>query len=169
MVFSKLLRAGEGKILRRLSKIADAVETLADETAELSDAELRAKTDEFKERYADGESLDALLPEAFAVVREASKRTLGQYPYRVQLMGGAALHLGNVAEMKTGEGKTLTGVMPAYLNAIAGEGVHVVTTNDYLAQRDADWNRGVFDRLTERALSQEATVELMRQVAGDLK
>src|SRR4051795_10711909 len=139
VVFSKILRAGEGKILRRLSKIADAVESLADETAELTDAELRAKTDEFKERYADGETLDALLPEAFAVVREASKRTLGQYPYRVQLMGGAALHLGNVAEMKTGEGKTLTGVMPAYLNAIAGEGVHVVTTNDYLAQRDAEW------------------------------
>ncbi|NYJ04593.1 preprotein translocase subunit SecA [Petropleomorpha daqingensis] len=139
MVFSKLLRAGEGKILRRLSKIADAVESLADETAELTDAELRAKTDEFKERYADGESLDSLLPEAFAVVREAATRTLGQRHYRVQIMGGAALHLGNVAEMKTGEGKTLTGVLPAYLNALAGEGVHVVTTNDYLAQRDAEW------------------------------
>ncbi|WP_448627043.1 preprotein translocase subunit SecA [Geodermatophilus sp. URMC 64] len=138
-MFSKILRAGEGKILRRLSKIADAVESLADETAELTDAELRAKTDEFKERYADGESLDALLPEAFAVVREAATRTLGQRHYRVQIMGGAALHLGNVAEMKTGEGKTLTGVLPAYLNALAGEGVHVVTTNDYLAQRDAEW------------------------------
>nr|WP_218859784.1 preprotein translocase subunit SecA [Petropleomorpha daqingensis] len=134
-----MLRAGEGKILRRLSKIADAVESLADETAELTDAELRAKTDEFKERYADGESLDSLLPEAFAVVREAATRTLGQRHYRVQIMGGAALHLGNVAEMKTGEGKTLTGVLPAYLNALAGEGVHVVTTNDYLAQRDAEW------------------------------
>src|SRR4051794_20023371 len=138
-VFSKLMRAGEGKILRRLSKIADAVESLSDETAELTDAELRAKTDEFRERYADGESLDALLPEAFAVVREAATRTLGQRHYRVQIMGGAALHLGNVAEMKTGEGKTLTGVLPAYLNALAGEGVHVVTTNDYLAQRDAEW------------------------------
>src|SRR4051794_34373537 len=107
--------------------------------AELTDAELRAKTDEFKERYADGESLDSLLPEAFAVVREAATRTLGQRHYRVQIMGGAALHLGNVAEMKTGEGKTLTGVLPAYLNALAGKGVHVVTTNDYLAQRDAEW------------------------------
>src|SRR3954464_7956281 len=107
VVFSKILRAGEGKLLRRLSKIADAVESLGDETAELTDAELRAKTDEFRERYAEGESLDALLPEAFAVVREAATRTLGQRHFRVQLMGGAALHLGNVAEMKTGEGKTL--------------------------------------------------------------
>ncbi|MGY1604153.1 preprotein translocase subunit SecA [Geodermatophilus sp. SYSU D00815] len=139
MVFTKLLRAGEGKILRRLSKIADAVESLADETAELTDAELRARTEEFKERYADGETLDELLPEAFAVVREAATRTLGQRHYRVQIMGGAALHLGNVAEMKTGEGKTLTGVLPAYLNAIAGRGVHVITTNDYLAKRDAEW------------------------------
>jgi hypothetical protein len=100
VVFSKLLRAGEGKILRRLSKIADAVESLSDEVGALTDAELRAKTDEFKERYADGESLDQLLPEAFAVVREAATRTLGQRHYRVQLMGGAALHLGQVAEMK---------------------------------------------------------------------
>ncbi|MGY1804754.1 preprotein translocase subunit SecA [Blastococcus sp. SYSU D00922] len=139
MVFQKLLRAGEGKLLRRLSKIADAVESYADETGALSDAELRAKTDEFKERYADGESLDELLPEAFAVVREAATRTLGQRHYRVQIMGGAALHLGNIAEMKTGEGKTLTGVLPAYLNALTGDGVHVVTTNDYLASRDAEW------------------------------
>ena len=139
MVFQKLLRAGEGKILRRLGKIADAVESLSDEIAELTDAELRAKTDEFKERSADGESLDQLLPEAFAVGREAATRTLGQRHYRVQLMGGAALHLGQVAEMKTGEGKTLTGVLAAYLNALAGNGVHVVTTNDYLAARDAEW------------------------------
>src|SRR5689334_1292272 len=139
VVFTKLLRAGEGKILRRLSKIADAVESLADEIGALTDAELRAKTDEFKERYAGGESLDALLPEAFAVVREAATRTLGQRHYRVQLMGGAALHLGQVAEMKTGEGKTLTGVLAAYLNALTGDGVHVVTTNDYLAARDAEW------------------------------
>ncbi|UOY01259.1 preprotein translocase subunit SecA [Blastococcus sp. PRF04-17] len=139
MVFSRLLRAGEGKLLRRLSRIADAVESLADETAALTDAELRARTDEFKERYAGGESLDELLPEAFAVVREAATRTLGQRHYRVQLMGGAALHLGNIAEMKTGEGKTLTGVLPAYLNALTGDGVHVVTTNDYLASRDAEW------------------------------
>jgi preprotein translocase subunit SecA len=139
VVFQRLLRAGEGKIVRRLSRIADAVESLADDVSPLSDAELRAKTDEFKARYADGESLDALLPEAFAVVREASARTLGQRPFRVQVMGGAALHLGNIAEMKTGEGKTLTGVMPAYLNALAGDGVHMVTVNDYLAKRDAEW------------------------------
>ncbi|MGY2081813.1 preprotein translocase subunit SecA [Modestobacter sp. SYSU DS0657] len=139
MVFSKILRAGEGKIVRRLSKIADAVEALEVEVVDLTDAELRAKTDEFKARYGDGETLDQLLPEAFAVVREASKRTLGQRHYRVQLMGGAALHLGNIAEMKTGEGKTLTGVLPAYLNALSGEGVHVITTNDYLATRDAEW------------------------------
>jgi preprotein translocase subunit SecA len=139
VVLQKILRAGEGKILRRLNRITDAVESLADETAELTDAELRAKTDEFKERYADGESLDALLPEAFAVVREAATRTLGQRHFRVQIMGGAALHLGNIAEMKTGEGKTLTGVLPAYLNALTGDGVHVVTVNDYLAKRDAEW------------------------------
>ncbi|RBY91793.1 preprotein translocase subunit SecA [Blastococcus sp. TBT05-19] len=139
MVFSKILRAGEGKLVRRLSRIADAVESLADDYTDLSDAELRALTDEFKQRYADGETLDALLPEAFAVVREAATRTLGQRHYRVQLMGGAALHLGNIAEMKTGEGKTLTGVLPAYLNALTGDGVHVVTTNDYLAKRDAEW------------------------------
>ncbi|TFV52296.1 preprotein translocase subunit SecA [Blastococcus sp. TF02A-35] len=139
MVFSKILRAGEGKLVRRLSKIADAVDSLADDYTDLSDAELRAKTDEFKERYADGESLDALLPEAFAVVREAATRTLGQRHFRVQLMGGAALHLGNIAEMRTGEGKTLTGVLPAYLNALTGKGVHVVTVNDYLAKRDAEW------------------------------
>ncbi len=139
VVFQRLLRAGEGKIVRRLAKIADAVEALVDDVSPLTDAELRARTDEFKARYADGESLDLLLPEAFAVVREAATRTLGQRHYRVQLMGGAALHLGNVAEMKTGEGKTLTGVLPAYLNALAGQGVHVVTTNDYLASRDAEW------------------------------
>ncbi|SDX48709.1 protein translocase subunit secA [Modestobacter sp. DSM 44400] len=139
MVFSKILRAGEGKLVRRLSKIADAVDVLSDDMADLTDAELRAKTDEFKERHADGQSLDRLLPEAFAVVREGATRTLGQRHYKVQLMGGAALHLGNIAEMKTGEGKTLTGVLPAYLNGLAGNGVHVVTTNDYLAQRDAQW------------------------------
>ena len=105
----------------------------------MSDAELRAMTEEFRQRYADGETLDDLLPEAFAVVREAAHRTLGQRHFDVQIMGGAALHLGNIAEMRTGEGKTLTGVLPAYLNALAGQGVHVVTVNDYLAKRDAEW------------------------------
>lgn len=138
-MFSKILRAGEGKLVRRLSKIADAVESLEPDVVDLTDAQLRAKTDEFKERYADGESLDSMLPEAFAVVREGAGRTLGQRHYRVQLMGGAALHLGNIPEMKTGEGKTLTGVLPAYLNALTGDGVHVITTNDYLAKRDAEW------------------------------
>src|SRR3712207_2073127 len=103
VVFQRILRAGEGKTLRRLNKIADAVESLADDVADLTDAELRAKTDEFKERLAEGETLDLLLPEAFAVVREAATRTLGQRHFRVQLMGGAALHLGNIAEMRTGE------------------------------------------------------------------
>src|SRR4029078_13474483 len=105
----------------------------------MSDADLRGLTDEFKQRYADGETLDELLPEAFATAREAAKRTLGQRAFDVQLMGAAALHLGNIAEMRTGEGKTLTGVFPAYLNALSGDGVHIVTTNDYLAQRDAEW------------------------------
>ncbi|MCW2538873.1 MAG: secA [Frankiales bacterium] len=139
MVLNKLLRAGEGKIVRRLSSIADHIESLEEDYVDLSDAELRAQTDLFKERYAEGETLDELLPEAFAVVREAARRTLGQFHYKVQLMGGAALHLGNIAEMKTGEGKTLVSTLPAYLNALSGDGVHVVTVNDYLASRDGDW------------------------------
>ncbi len=139
MVLAKILRAGEGKMVRRLANIADHIETLEDDYVALSDAELRALTDTFRERYGDGETLDDLLPEAFATVREAARRTLGQFHYKVQLMGGAAMHLGNIAEMKTGEGKTLVSTLPAYLNALAGEGVHVVTTNDYLAGRDADW------------------------------
>jgi preprotein translocase subunit SecA len=138
VVLDRLLRAGEHKLVKRLSRIADHVDTLEPEVQRLSDAELRAKTDEFRTRHAEGESLDDLLPEAFAVVREAATRTLGQRPFKVQIMGGAALHLGNVAEMRTGEGKTLTCVLPAYLNAISGLGVHVVTTNDYLAKRDAE-------------------------------
>ncbi|MBO0839958.1 MAG: preprotein translocase subunit SecA, partial [Sciscionella sp.] len=139
MVLSRLLRAGEGKMLRRLRTIAAHIDAIEDDFTELSDDQLRAKTEEFRKRYADGESLDELLPEAFATAREAARRTLGQFPFKVQLMGGAAMHLGQVAEMKTGEGKTLTCVLPAYLNAIAGDGVHVVTTNDYLARRDAEW------------------------------
>jgi preprotein translocase subunit SecA len=139
VVLNKLLRAGEGKMVRRLTSIADHIDTLEEDYVDLTDAELRALTEQFKQRYADGETLDELLPEAFAVTREAARRTLGQFHYKVQLMGGAALHLGNIAEMKTGEGKTLVSTLPAYLNALAGEGVHVVTTNDYLASRDADW------------------------------
>ena len=137
-LFSRLLRAGETKLVKRLGRIAAHIDTLEAETQALTDAELRAKTDEFRTRYAEGESLDELLPEAFAVVREAAVRTIGQRHFPVQLMGGAALHLGNIAEMKTGEGKTLTSVLPAYLNAISGDGVHLVTVNDYLAKRDAE-------------------------------
>ncbi|BCO37285.1 preprotein translocase subunit SecA [Mycobacterium heckeshornense] len=138
-MLSKLLRLGEGRMVKRLAKVADYVDTLSDDVAELTDAELRAKTDEFKKRHADGESLDDLLPEAFAVAREAAWRVLDQRPFHVQVMGAAALHFGNVAEMKTGEGKTLTSVLPAYLNAIGGKGVHIVTVNDYLAKRDSEW------------------------------
>src|SRR6201996_894756 len=139
VVLAKILRAGEGKMVRRLSAIADHIETLEGDYVDLTDAELRALTDTFKERYADGETLDDLLPEAYALVREAARRTLGQFHYKVQLMGGTALHLGNIAEMRTGEGKTLVSTLPAYLNALSGDGVHVVTVNDYLASRDADW------------------------------
>ena len=138
-VLSRVLRAGEAKTLKRLSAIADHIDSLEDDYVGLTDEELRANTDQFRARLADGETVDDLLPEVFAVVREAAKRTLGQRHYHVQLMGGAALHLGNIAEMKTGEGKTLVSTLPAYLNALAGRGVHIVTTNDYLAQRDSEW------------------------------
>ncbi|MGO9354611.1 MAG: preprotein translocase subunit SecA [Mycobacterium sp.] len=138
-MLSKLLRLGEGRMVKRLKRVADYVNTLSDDVEKLSDAELGAKTDEFKKRLADGETLDDLLPEAFAVAREAAWRVLDQRPFDVQVMGAAALHLGNVAEMKTGEGKTLTCVLPAYLNSLAGEGVHIVTVNDYLAKRDSEW------------------------------
>jgi preprotein translocase subunit SecA len=138
-VLSKLLRLGEGRMVKRLKKVADYVNTLSDDVEKLSDAELRAKTDEFRKRVADGEDLDDLLPEAFAVAREAAWRVLSQRHFDVQVMGGAALHFGNVAEMKTGEGKTLTAVLPSYLNALSGDGMHVVTVNDYLAKRDSEW------------------------------
>ncbi|MGK5521572.1 preprotein translocase subunit SecA [Micromonospora sp. URMC 107] len=138
-ILERVLRAGEGRMVRRLKAIAAAVNSIEDDYVNLTDDELRGMTDQFKERLADGETLDDLLPEAFAVCREAAARVLGQRPYDVQVMGGAALHFGNIAEMKTGEGKTLTSVMPVYLNALSGKGVHVITVNDYLAQRDAAW------------------------------
>ncbi|WP_270781971.1 preprotein translocase subunit SecA [Ligilactobacillus ruminis] len=128
----------DNRELKRLTKIADKVEAYAQDMAELSDDELKAKTPEFKKRYQAGETLDDLLPEAFAVAREGAKRVLGLYPYHVQIIGGIVLHEGNIAEMKTGEGKTLTATMPVYLNALAGEGVHVVTVNEYLSSRDAN-------------------------------
>ena len=137
-LLEKVLKTGEKKILKRLRGYADAVNLLEEEFRGLSDAELRQETDRFKERLADGESLDSLLPESFAAVREAADRTLGQRHYDVQIMGGAALHLGNIAEMGTGEGKTLVATAPAYLNALSGKGVHVVTVNDYLAKYQAD-------------------------------
>ena len=138
-IVDRILRIGEGRTLKKLDAIADQVEALADEYSELSDAELREMTDELKERYQDGgESLDDLLPEAFATVVEAADRVLGMRPYHVQIMGGAALHRGNIAEMKTGEGKTLVATMPSYLRALTGKGVHVVTVNDYLAEYQSD-------------------------------
>jgi preprotein translocase subunit SecA len=138
-ILDKLLRIGEGKILRQLETISAAVNAIEDDFVAMSDAELRGMTDELKKRYADGESLDDLMPEAFATVREAANRVIGQRHYDVQIMGGAALHLGNIAEMKTGEGKTLVATLPAYLNALTGDGVHVVTVNDYLAKYHAEW------------------------------
>ena len=135
--FLRQLVENDKRELRRLGKLADKVIALESQMAALEDADFPVKTEEFKERYAKGESLDALLPEAFALVREGAKRVLGLFPYKVQIMGGITLHDGNIAEMRTGEGKTLTATMPVYLNALSGDGVHVVTVNEYLATRDA--------------------------------
>ncbi|HYN28375.1 MAG TPA: preprotein translocase subunit SecA [Dermatophilaceae bacterium] len=137
-IVERLLRAGEGRILKKLNSIAAQVNAIEEDFEKLTDAELRAETDVFRTRLAGGETLDDILPEAFAAVREASKRTLGKRHFDVQVMGGAALHLGNVAEMKTGEGKTLVATLPCYLNALTGEGVHVVTVNDYLAEYQSE-------------------------------
>jgi len=138
-LLKKVLGDSNEKEIRRLEKIVDQIEALEPQMQKLTDAQLRAKTDEFKERLARSETLDQILPEAFAVVREASVRVLGQRPFKVQLIGGIVLHQGRIAEMKTGEGKTLTAVMPAYLNALTGEGVHIVTVNDYLAKYHSEW------------------------------
>ena len=143
-IIDKILRIGEGKIQRQLEGIARAVNAIEDEFVDMSDEDLRNQTALFRERLADGETLDDLMIEAFAVVREAAKRVLGQRHYDVQIMGGAALHLGNIAEMKTGEGKTLVATLAAYLNALAGEGAHVVTVNDYLARYHAEWMGRVY-------------------------
>ena len=137
-IVDRILRIGEGRTLRKLSAIADQVDALEDDYREFTDEELRNQTKEFRERLEEGETLDDILPEAFATVREAADRVLGQRPYRVQLMGGAALHLGNIAEMKTGEGKTLVAALPSYLRALTGKGVHVVTVNDFLAEYQSD-------------------------------
>jgi preprotein translocase subunit SecA len=138
-LLDKILRAGEGRQLRLLEKIAESVNSFEPKISALTDDELRSQTEKFKSELAAGKTLDDILPEAFATVREAAKRTLGQRHYDVQIMGGAALHRGNVAEMRTGEGKTLVSTLPAYLNALSGAGVHVVTVNDYLAERDSEW------------------------------
>ena len=170
-ILEKVLRLGEGRILRKLSGIAAQVNALEDGFVALSDAELREETDRFKARLADGEKLDDLLAEAFAAVREASRRTLGQRHFDVQLMGGAALHLGNIAEMKTGEGKTLVATLPAYLNALPGHGVHVVTVNDYLAGYQSELMGRVFRFLgvsTGTILSAMTPAQRREQYAADI-
>src|SRR6478752_343260 len=143
----KVLRLGEGRRLKRLQNQAEYVATLEPDFEQLSDEDLAAKTVEFKQRYENGETLEELLFEAYAAVREAAKRALGQRPFDVQVMGGIVLHEGDIAEMKTGEGKTLVATQPLYLNALAGKNVHLVTVNDYLAKRDAEWMKPIYDAL----------------------
>ncbi len=143
-ILDKILRIGEGKILRQLDAITRAVNAIEDDFVAMSDEELRGQTAHFRKRLEEGETLDDLMPEAFATVREAARRVLGQRHYDVQIMGGAALHMGNIAEMKTGEGKTLVATLPTYLNALAAKGVHVVTVNDYLAKYQAEWMGRVY-------------------------
>jgi preprotein translocase subunit SecA len=156
-LLTKILRMGEGRKVKVLQRRVEAVSALEPEIEKLSDADLREKTDEFRERLAGGGTLDDLLPEAFAVVREVSKRTLGMRPFDEQIMGGIVLHEGKIAEMKTGEGKTLAATMPVYLNALEGKGVHVVTVNDYLARRDAAWMGEIYTFLgLEVGLIQES-------------
>ena len=138
-LFTKIFGTYSERELKSIYPIVDKIEAMEDEYRKLSNAELQAKTEEFKARLAAGETLDDILPEAFATVREAADRVLGLRPYRVQLIGGVVLHQGRIAEMKTGEGKTLVATLPAYLNALAGKGVHIVTVNDYLAKRDSEW------------------------------
>jgi preprotein translocase subunit SecA len=170
-IFDKILRAGEGKVLAKLKALTKAVNSLESEFQQLSDEELKNETKTLRDRFANGESLDDLLPEAFAAVREAATRTIGLRPFDVQIMGGAALHLGNIAEMKTGEGKTLVATLPAYLNAIAGRGVHVVTTNDYLAGYQSELMSRVFRALgmtTGCILSGQEPAERREQYLADI-
>ncbi|MCU1524987.1 MAG: preprotein translocase subunit SecA [Microbacteriaceae bacterium] len=170
-VLERVLRVGEGRTLRRLERFAQAVNHLEDDFKELSDEDLKNETVEFRERYSNGESLEDLLPEAFAAVREAATRTLGMRHFDVQLMGGAALHLGNIAEMKTGEGKTLVATLAAYLNAIPSRGVHVITVNDYLASYQSELMGRVFRALgmsTGVILSGQSPAERREQYAADI-
>ena len=141
---NKIFKSYSEKEVKRIMPIVEQINSLEDKIASLSDAELRNKTNEFKERLANGATLDELLPESFAVVREASKRVIGLRHFDVQLIGGIILHQGRIAEMKTGEGKTLVATLPAYLNALTGEGVHIITVNDYLAKRDSEWMGKVY-------------------------
>lgn len=147
-MFSSVLRKVFGsrndRLVKKLKKSVDAINGLEKEFEALSDEQLQAKTAEFRQRIADGASLDELVIEAFATVREASKRVYGMRHFDVQMLGGQVLHQGKIAEMRTGEGKTLTATLPTYLHALSGKGVHVVTVNDYLAKRDADWSRELF-------------------------
>jgi preprotein translocase subunit SecA len=170
-IFDKVLRAGEGKTLAKLKALTNAVNALEPDFQQLSDEELRHETASLRERFAKGETLDDLLPEAFAAVREAATRTIGLRPFDVQIMGGAALHLGNIAEMKTGEGKTLVATLPAYLNAIAGRGVHVVTVNDYLASYQSELMSRVFRALgmtTGCITSGQESAERREQYLADI-
>ena len=143
-LFTKIFGTASQRELKSIYPIADKVDALEEEYKALTDAQLQAKTPEFKARLANGETLDDILPEAFAACREAAWRVLGLRPYRVQVVGGIVLHQGRIAEMRTGEGKTLVATLPAYLNALAGKGVHVITVNDYLAKRDSEWMGKVY-------------------------
>src|SRR5919197_5642480 len=164
----KVLRLGEGRRLKRLAEQAGYIATLEPQEERLSPAELQAKTPEFRQRFENGESLEELLFEAFAAVREARLRESQQRMFDVQLMGGIVLHEGDIAEMKTGEGKTFVASLALYLNALAGQGVHLVTVNDYLAGRDAEWNRGVYDRLGVTVASIEAMMPFAARKAAYL-
>ncbi|MEI8222528.1 MAG: preprotein translocase subunit SecA, partial [Actinomycetes bacterium] len=170
-VLDKILRAGEGRAIKALEKVAAEVNSFEQKLSAMSDEELKGQTERFRARLANGEELDDILPEAFATVREAAKRTLGQRHYDVQLMGGAALHKGNIAEMRTGEGKTLVSTLPAYLNALTGLGVHIVTTNDYLAERDSEWMGRIHRFLGLKVgviLSNMSPAERREQYAADI-
>ena len=146
-LLTKMFGSRNDRLIKKMRKEVQQINALEPVNEALSDEELKAKTAEFKQRVADGETLEAILPEAFAVVREAGKRVFGMRHFDVQMIGGMVLHDGKIAEMRTGEGKTLTATLPAYLNALSGNGVHVITVNDYLAKRDADWARPLFEFL----------------------
>ncbi|MCB0890979.1 MAG: preprotein translocase subunit SecA, partial [Propionibacteriaceae bacterium] len=167
----KLLNMGDGRKLKELRKVADQVAMIEPDYEAMTDDELRGQTDEFRKRLDDGESLDDILPEAFATVREATRRVLGKRPYDVQVMGGVALHRANIAEMKTGEGKTIVALMPSYLNALTGEGVHIVTVNDYLAKYQSEQMGRVHHFLGLSVgviLAQMTPAERRKQYAADI-